>query len=375
MRVANGLLLNCAALAVFCVSGICQDAGVNAKTPTLFLIGDSTVRNGAGDGANKQWGWGEPLGAYFDPSKITVLNRARGGRSSRTFLTEGLWDQVLSSMKPGDFLLIQFGHNDGGAINDTSRARGTIKGVGEETEEIDNLLTKKHEVVHSFGWYLHKYIADARAKGATPIICSPIPRKIWKEGRISRDQYARWAEEVARAEKVGFIDLNEIIARQYEAMGVEKVEPLFADERTHTTLAGAELNAAAVISGLKAFNQNPLAPYLSSKAATVEAAQSSANQSLYRFDFGAGKTGYTVVSPTTRYGKERGYGFEFGGAVVSSGGGCNRRQAILLFCRAARRQLQRDYHIRQWEKRFEHDGQVRAAEAHVGKSGNHGRQI
>jgi lysophospholipase L1-like esterase len=291
-------------------SGFASAQGAGAKPPTLFLIGDSTVRNGAGDGANKQWGWGEPIAAYFDPTKITVLNRARGGRSSRTFVTEGLWDQVLSMVKPGDFVLIQFGHNDGGPINDDSRARGTIKGVGEETEEIDNLLTKKHEVVHSYGWYLRKYVADARAKGATPVICSPIPRKIWKEGRIARDQYARWAEGVAKAEKVGFIDLNEIIARQYEAMGAEKVEPLFADEHTHTTLAGAELNAAAVISGLKALRPDPLASYYSAKASAVEAAKGSASRALYRFEFGGGGTGGTAVPPMTAYSKERGYGFE-----------------------------------------------------------------
>jgi lysophospholipase L1-like esterase len=126
--------LPCLALALLSVIASAQGAGASAKPPTLFLIGDSTVRNGAGDGANKQWGWGEPIVAYFDPSKIAVLNRARGGRSSRTFLTEGLWEQVLSAMKPGDFVLIQFGHNDGGPINDNSRARGTIKGVGEETD-------------------------------------------------------------------------------------------------------------------------------------------------------------------------------------------------------------------------------------------------
>jgi lysophospholipase L1-like esterase len=269
-------------LALFCRIASAQDAGANAKSPTLFLIGDSTVRNGAGDGANKQWGWGEPIVAYFDPAKIAVLNRARGGRSSRTFLTEGLWEQVLTAMKPGDFVLIQFGHNDGGPINDNSRARGTIKGVGEETEEIDNILTKKHEIVHSYGWYLRKYIADAKAKGATPVVCSPVPRKIWKEGRIVRDQYARWAEEVAKAEKVGFVDLNEIIARQYEAMGAEKVEPLFADEHTHTTLAGAEMNAASVIAGLKALKPDPLASYYSAKAATVDAAQGDAGRRRWR---------------------------------------------------------------------------------------------
>jgi lysophospholipase L1-like esterase len=308
--------LTCLALALFCGIGSAQDAGANAKPPTLFVIGDSTVRNGAGDGANKQWGWGEPIAVYFDPTKITVLNRARGGRSSRTFMTEGLWDQVVSAMKPGDFVLIQFGHNDGGAINDASRARGAIKGVGEEVEEIDNILTNKHEVVHTYGWYLRKYVTDARAKGATPVICSPVPRKIWKEERISRDQYARWAEEVAKAEKVGFIDLNEIIARQYEAMGAEKVEPLFADERTHTTLAGAELNAASVISGLKALKPDPLASYYSAKAATVSAAQGPASRTVYRFDFGRDKAGPTVVQPDTIYNKARDYGFEFGSYVV-----------------------------------------------------------
>ena len=314
--IATRGLLTCLALALLGVMASAQDTGASAKPPTLFLIGDSTVRNGAGDGANKQWGWGEPIVAYFDPAKIAVLNRARGGRSSRTFLTEGLWEQVLSAMKPGDFVLIQFGHNDGGPINDNSRARGTIKGVGEETEEIDNLLTKKHEVIHSYGWYLRKYIADAKAKGATPVICSPVPRKIWKEGLIVRDQYARWAEEAAKSEKVGFIDLNEIIARQYEAMGAEKVEPLFADEHTHTTLAGAELNAAGVVSGLKALKPDPLASCYSAKAATIDAAKGSASRTVYRFDFGRDKAGPTVVQPDTRYSKSRGYGFEFGSHVV-----------------------------------------------------------
>jgi lysophospholipase L1-like esterase len=322
--------LTCFVLSLLCGVASAQDAGANAKSPTLFLIGDSTVRNGAGDGANKQWGWGEPIAAYFDPTKITILNRARGGRSSRTFMTEGLWDQVVSAMKPGDFVLIQFGHNDGGAINDASRARGTIKGVGEEVEEIDNILTNKHEVVRTYGWYLRKYVADAKAKGATPVICSPVPRKIWKEERISRDQYARWAEEVAKAENVGFIDLNEIIARQYEAMGAEKVEPLFADERTHTTLTGAELNAASVISGLKALKPDPLTSYYSAKAAMVEAARGSASRAIYRFEFGRGKAGDMVVAPTTVYSKDRSYGFEPGVAPASVDGGVTSDEPFLF---------------------------------------------
>lgn len=235
-----------------------------SNKPTLFLIGDSTVRNGQGDGSNGQWGWGEPLAKHFDQTKITVNNRALGGRSSRTYLTGGQWQAVEKQLRRGDFVIMQFGHNDGGAVNDDSRARGTIKGTGDDSQEIDNILTKQHEVVHSYGWYLKKFVADTKAKGATPIICSPIPRKIWKDGKVVRssEDYGKWAREVATSEDVLFIDLNEIIAREYEKIGPEKVEALFADEHTHTNLAGAELNAAAVVAGLKALKTNPLAPFL-----------------------------------------------------------------------------------------------------------------
>jgi len=98
-----------------------------------------------------------------------------------------------------------------------------------------------------------------------PIVCSQIPRKIWKDGKIVRnkDSYAGWAEEVAKAENAPFVDLNEIIAERYDALGPEKVDPLFGDPHTHTTAAGAELNAQCVITGLKALTNDPLAPYLS----------------------------------------------------------------------------------------------------------------
>ena len=234
----------------------------NPNLPTLFLIGDSTVRNGRGDGGNGQWGWGEPIVDLFDTSKINVVNRAVGGLSSRTFLTQGHWDRVLAMLKPGDFVMMQFGHNDNGPLDDPARARGTIKGTGDETREVDNPITKQHEVVHSYGWYLRKYIDDARARGATPIVCSPIPRKTWQDGKIARDPYARWAGEVAAAANAPFVDLNEIIALRYEAMGPEKVEPMFADPHTHTSRAGAELNAECVVQGLRALQDDPLAPYL-----------------------------------------------------------------------------------------------------------------
>jgi len=244
------------------------------KLPSLFLIGDSTVRNGQGDGSNGQWGWGEPFVDFFDTTKLNVVNRAVGGLSSRTYLTAGYWERLLTLLKPGDYVLMQFGHNDVSAINDDSRARGTIKGTGDETEEIDNLLTKQHEIVHSYGWYLRKFIVEARAKGATPIVCSLVPRKTWKDGKIARnsEDYAKWAAEVARSENVDFLNLNEIIARKYDELGPEKVEPLFADANTHTTRVGAELSAACVIAGIKALANQPLTSFFSAKANEIEKA-------------------------------------------------------------------------------------------------------
>jgi lysophospholipase L1-like esterase len=98
-----------------------------------------------------------------------------------------------------------------------------------------------------------------------------IPRKIWNDGKIARNKndYAGWAKEIAQQEHAPLVDLNEIIAERYDAMGPEKVSPLFGDEHTHTTLAGAEINAEAVIAGLKALKSDPLAPYFSERANRV----------------------------------------------------------------------------------------------------------
>ena len=244
-----------------------EPRAVNPKLRTIFVVGDSTANNHA----NGALGWGDPFVAYFDATKINVLNRARAGRSSRTFITEGLWDKVLSDMKRGDFVLIQFGHNDAGVINDASRARGSLPGIGEETQEIDNLLTKKHEVVHTFGWCLRKMIADSKAKGATPIVLSLTVRNIWKDGRVERGpgKYGEWAAEVAKSQNILFIDVTKLIADKYEQLGEEKVKALFGPDHTHTSPTGAELNASLVIAALKLLKGRPLNRYLSAKGKAV----------------------------------------------------------------------------------------------------------
>jgi len=241
------------------------------KLPSLILVGDSTVRNGRGDGGQGQWGWGEPLVSFFDTTKINVVNRAIGGRSSKSYISEGEWDKTLEYIKPGDVVLFQWGHNDGGKPDEPTRTRASLPGTGEETVEIDNLILKKHEVVHAYGWYLRKYVEDTKAKGATPILCSLIPRKIWKDGKVARNgkDYAGWAREAADAEHVGFIDLNNMIADQYDSLGEAAVEPLFADPHTHTSAAGAEINAEMVVRGLKRLKVDPVAGDFSAKGEAV----------------------------------------------------------------------------------------------------------
>src|SRR6185369_2047982 len=193
--------------------------------PVLYIIGDSTVRNGDGTGKNGQVGWGSVIDVYFDTSKITVLNLAIGGRSSRTFITDGRWDKILETLQKGDYVIMQFGHNDGGALDDTARARGTIKGIGDDSTEIYNPIRKMKEVVHSYGWYMRRFVKDTKAKGAIPIVCSLIPRDNWKDGKVIRsaDSYALWAKQIADQEGAYFIDLNELISVKYEIMGEEKV--------------------------------------------------------------------------------------------------------------------------------------------------------
>lgn len=241
----------------------------NPKLPTLFVVGDSTANNNANGGK----GWADPFIAFFDTTKLNVLNRARAGRSSRTFLTEGLWEKVLQDLKAGDFVLIQFGHNDGGPL-DTGRARGSLPGLGEEAKEVTK-LDGTREVVHTFGWYNRRFIADVKAKGATPIILSLTVRNIWKDGRVERGsgKFRGWAEELARAEGVRFVDVTTIVADRYEALGEEKVRALFGPDHTHTSPAGAESNAAAVVAGLKGLKGHPFKRYFSPRAKEVAAYQ------------------------------------------------------------------------------------------------------
>ena len=238
---------------------VSQNAPLNPALPTVFIVGDSTARNQA------DLGWGDHFAHYFDTTRINVANRAHAGRSSRTFINEGSWDKVLAEMKPGDFVLLQMGHNDGGDLGG-AKPRGTIKGLGDETKDV-TLPDGHTETVHTYGWYMRKYIADTRAKHATPILLSLTIRNIWKpdadgKPRIERDMgYDADIRQLATDQHVAFIDMATVEADRLEALGPEKTATLFPIDHTHTSPGGAERNAQAIVTALRNAN-SPLVAYL-----------------------------------------------------------------------------------------------------------------
>lgn len=251
-----------------------HDAALNPALPTVFIVGDSTARNQA------DLGWGDHFAHFFDTSRINVANRAKAGRSSRSYINEGLWESVLKEMKAGDYVLIQMGHNDGGGDpRKDPKSRGSVKGIGEETMDLPitkpfttgPLAGKETETVHTYGWYLRKYIAETRAKGATPILLTVTIRNIWKDGpdgkpHIERDMgYRDYEYQVAASEHVAVVDMATVEADRLEALGQEKTAALFPVDHTHTSPQGAELNAESVVLALRKAN-SPLIGYLNAKA-------------------------------------------------------------------------------------------------------------
>ena len=247
--------------------------------PVVFFTGDSTVKNSDKDD-DGMWGWASQAQTVFDTTRVTLVNAARAGRSTRTFIKEGLWDKVYNSLQPGDFVTIQFGHNDICPITD-QKARGVIPGT-QDTLHVYHLDNDTYEVVYSFGWYLKKMIDDVREKGATPILVSLTPRNEWPGGRVERrdDSYGKWYREVVEQTGVEFVDMHNISAdfldkkfavkklpedkekaRAKVAEIKEKAGQYFKKDHTHASKMGAQMNAQSMAKGLRQ-NGSELAKYL-----------------------------------------------------------------------------------------------------------------
>jgi lysophospholipase L1-like esterase len=226
--------------ALLVISVICLLAFAHPpKKIKVWLIGDSTmsIKNTR---AYPETGWGMPFVYFFD-STVTIDNRAKNGRSTKSFIAENLWQPVLDNLQEGDYVFIQFGHNDAG------------KDRGERYAPPD--LYKS---------LLEKYISETRSKKAIPILLTPVSRRRFDSAGTAMEthvEYAPIVRTVAKETNVLFIDLDEKSKAMYQQFGKENSKLLFLqlkpgehpnypagkDDNTHFNELGARLVAQLVL--------------------------------------------------------------------------------------------------------------------------------
>lgn len=172
---------------------------------TIFMIGDSTMANKDTAGGNPERGWGMMLPCYLS-GEVRIDNHAVNGRSSKSFIDEGRWDRVLAQVKKGDYVFIQFGHND----EKTDPKRHTVPGG-------------------TFDDNLRRFVNETRAKGGIPVLFNSIVRRNFV-GDTLRDTHGEYLEsprQVAREMGVTFIDMNRITHEFVQGLGAEESKKLF----------------------------------------------------------------------------------------------------------------------------------------------------
>lgn len=285
----------CTVLALlFSAGALAAHSQISDAKPTIFVLGDSTAHNTArGKNGQPCVGWGTPLAEFFDPNKVAVENVAHAGQSSRTYYNlPDDWPRVRPLIKRGDFVLLVFGINDGGPPKD-SRSRGSIPGLGDETLEL-NGADGTMEIVHTYGWYMSQMAIAAENQGARVFLLTVTVRNIWHNPKVSfRDAkpvgplpadynpaddriergtanglYTRLTKELGAKLHLPVFDLTNYCADEYERMGRVAADALYSDHN-HTYASGADVVAAAVVAGLKAFPNSPFLPLLSPKGRAV----------------------------------------------------------------------------------------------------------
>jgi len=207
------------------------------------MAGDSTMALGGG-GSGTQ-GWGE----YIKYSlSIPVVNDAMGGRSARSYTREGRFETITNTVKSGDWVIIEFGHNDGTSSPDNGRS--DCPGTGTEVCTYDYDGTE--ETVYTFPQYLEWAAANITAKGANVIISSQTPNNPDETGTFveSAARFVAYAKTAASTADVDYVDHDVYAYAAYKALSVSAVDALFPNDHTHTSPEGAALMAQAFVRGL-----------------------------------------------------------------------------------------------------------------------------
>ena len=230
----------------------------------ILICSDSTTVNYT---SGSMQGWGYYLNQFVD---IPVLNLSRGGRSTRTFINEGSWKQLLAKTSAKDFVIIEMGHNDDvdPTKNDKYSDRGVLPGLGDESK-VCILNSGKKEKVFTFGHYLRVMIDDVQKKGAFPILSGMVPRNYWKGNKLQENwPFAKYAEQQAKKSGVEYVDHTKYSVRRFQAMGKSASTSMYADGATHTTAKGAMINAETFIQSVNCA-RSKLVNHLSSKGKSV----------------------------------------------------------------------------------------------------------
>ncbi|TRX97174.1 hypothetical protein FHL15_001968 [Xylaria flabelliformis] len=210
-------------------------------TPTVYLCGDSTMaKNGANDGDTD--GWGQYFGTY---TTVSVVNKAIGGRSARSYWNEGRFADVANVVKSGDIVVIEFGHNDGGSPESNDNGRSDCPGTGTETCVSD----ATGETVYTFVFYVIQAAKLMTAKGATVVLSSQTPNNLWETGSFvsapPRFVGYQLTAQKALGANVYFVDHYQAVSNMYKKLGNSATNALYPNDHTHTSPTGASLSAQA----------------------------------------------------------------------------------------------------------------------------------
>ncbi|RHZ49836.1 rhamnogalacturonan acetylesterase RgaE [Aspergillus thermomutatus] len=211
---------------------------------TIYLAGDSTMaKNGAGSGTNTD-GWGQYISSSVS---ATVSNQAIGGRSARSYTREGRFQAIADVLKAGDYVVIEFGHNDGGSLSTTDNGRTDCPGTGDET--CTTTYNGVTETVLTFPKYLENAAQLFLAKGAKVLISSQTPNNPWETGTFSYSpsRFVGYAELAAQVAGVDYVDHGAYVADIFESLGLSTVDSYFPNDHTHTSPAGAQVVANAFL--------------------------------------------------------------------------------------------------------------------------------
>ncbi|KAH6664574.1 carbohydrate esterase family 12 protein [Halenospora varia] len=232
-------------------------------TPTLYLIGDSTMAKGGGGTGTQGWGVYLP----YSMTGINVVNDAVAGRSARSYTDEGRFNTVAASVVSGDFVLIEFGHNDGGSLTTTDNGRTDCGGSGSET-----CTTPAGLVVQTYPTYLTNAAKLMTAKGAKVIISSPTPNNVCETGTCSytASRFTGYCKIVVSnvGSAASFVDHGQYVANRYITLGATVVDTYYPNDHTHTSPKGADVVAAAFVKGALC-SGSPLASYIKNTTASV----------------------------------------------------------------------------------------------------------